>query len=259
MNESNDWLLALDTATTSVVVAAGTRDGRIIATDTVAGRYRHSQELLPAIAALVDRTGLRLADLAGIVVGTGPGAFTGLRVGLATAKTLAHELDRPVVGVATSDALLAAVGDPGTAGQVTLWLPSGPRDRVAVVAGRPPEVVPGGDGEPPATGGHERARAHSGSDSDPGFEPGSEPGSEPPTGRIDVAVDLEGRASEAALARGRAAVERLPATLLSLGAARLRAGEQDDPERLVPRYASQPRGAPGPEPEGGVAWSRDPR
>ncbi len=251
MSARNDWLLALDTATTSVVVAAGTRDGRIIATDTVAGRYRHSQELLPAIAALVDRTGLRLADLVGIVVGTGPGAFTGLRVGLATAKTLAHELDRPVVGIATSDALLAAVGDPGTAGQVTLWLPSGPRDRVAVVAGRPPEVVPGGDGEPPATGGPEPVRAHTVSD--------SEPGSEPPTERIDVAVDLEGRASEAALARGRAAVERLPATLLSLGAARLRAGEQDDPERLVPRYASQPRGAPGPEPEGGVAWSRDPR
>ena len=250
MSESRGWLLALDTATTSVVVAAGAPDGQVLATDTIAGRYRHSQELLPAIAALVERTGLRLADLAGIVVGTGPGAFTGLRVGLATAKTLAHELGRPVVGIATSDALLAAAGDSGTGGQVTLWLPSGPRDRVAVVAGRSPEVIPGGDGGA-ATG--EEARTGPESAPDSGAAP------EAPAGRIDVAIDLEGRASVAALARGRAALERLPGTLLELGAARLAAGEQDDPERLVPRYASQPRGAPGPEPEGGVAWSRDPR
>jgi len=252
MSDPKGWLLALDTATTSVVVAAGTPDGQVLATDTIAGRYRHSQELLPAIAALVERTGLQLADLAGIVVGTGPGAFTGLRVGLATAKTLAHELGRPVVGIATSDALLAAARDPATGGQVTLWLPSGPRDRVVVVAGRPPEVIPGGDGGMTATarGDGEGTRAP---------ESGPEEGPEPVSERRDVAIDLEGRASEAALVRGRAALERLPATLLELGAARLAAGEHDDPERLVPRYASQPRGAPGPEPEGGVAWSRDPR
>jgi tRNA threonylcarbamoyl adenosine modification protein YeaZ len=247
MSEATGWLLALDTATTSVVVAAGTPDGQVLASDTIAGRYRHSQELLPAIAALVDRTGLRLADLAGIVVGTGPGAFTGLRVGLATAKTLAHELDRPVVGIATSDALLAAASPPGAGDRVTLWLPSGPRDRVAVVAGRPPEVVPGADGARSDEGEGEPAPTQS--EASPAL----------PTERIDIAVDLDGRASEAALARGRAAVERLPATLLRLGAARLAAGERDDPERLVPRYASRPRGAPGPEPEGGVAWSRDPR
>ena len=238
MSATAGWLLALDTATTSVVVVAGTPDGQVLASDTIAGRYRHSQELLPAIARLVQGAGLRLADLEGIVVGTGPGAFTGLRVGLAIAKTLAHELDRPVVGIATSDALLAAVDALGSDAPVTLWLPSGPRDRVAVTAGRPPEVVPGGEG--------------SGSEDGQASPPGGNAGS-------DVAVDLEGRASEAALARGRTAVERLPATLLGLGAARLAAGERDDPERLVPRYASQPRGAPGPEPEGGVAWSRDPR
>ena len=241
MSETVGWLLALDTATTSVVVAAGTRDGQILATDTITGRYRHSQELLPAIARLVEGAGLRIADLAGIVVGVGPGAFTGLRVGLATAKTLAHELDRPVVGIATSDALLAALDDSGSGAPVTLWLPSGPRDRVAVVAGRAPQVVPGGEG---------------GGEGGSGEGQASEAGGSADT---DVAVDLEGRASEAALARGRTAVERLPATLLRLGAARLAAGEHDDPERLVPRYASQPRGAPGPEPEGGVAWSRDPR
>jgi hypothetical protein len=111
-----------------------------------------------------------------------------------------------------------------------LWLPSGLRDRVAVVAGAEPVVVPG-----------------------------AEPGPSVPAGAREVAVDLEGRASEAALALGREAVAGLPAALLRLGAARLAAGERDDAERLVPRYASPPRGALASDSERGVAWSRDPR
>jgi tRNA threonylcarbamoyl adenosine modification protein YeaZ len=227
---SEGWLLALDTSTTTVVVAAGRADGRLLDAESFEGRYRHSQELLPAVARLIERAGLALPDLAGVIVGTGPGAFTGLRVGIATAKTLAHELRVPIVGVASSDALLAAAGGAGV-----LWLPSGPRERVAIMAGAEPLIVP--DGAPlPAT-----ARG-------------------PAMGAASaVAVDLDGRAPEEALARGRAAVGALPAVLLRLGAARLVAGDTDDPERLVPRYASPPRGAPRPEPEGGVAWSRDPR
>ncbi len=225
MSAPRAWILALDTATSSVVVGAGASDGRLLEHESFEGRYRHSQELLPAVARLMERAGLRLADLAGIVVGTGPGAFTGLRVGLATAKTLAHELRRPVVGVATSDALLA-----GAPADTALWLPAGPRDRVTVTAGSTPEVVRDGDG--------------------PGLAIAAD---------RDVAVDLDGRAPEPALRRGREAIGRLPAALLQLGAARLAAGDVDDPERLVPRYASRPRGAAAVEPDGGVAWSRDPR
>jgi tRNA threonylcarbamoyl adenosine modification protein YeaZ len=222
------WLLAIDTATASIVVAAGTTDGRLVASRAFEGRYRHSQELLPAVVALIDETGLLLADLAAVVVGTGPGAFTGLRVGLATAKTLAHELGRPVIGIASSDALLAAAD----AGAV-LWLPSGPRDRLSVTVGNAPVVVPG---------------------TAPAAESEAEAGA-----RNAVAVDLDGRAPEAALARGRAAVRALPASLVRLGAARLAAGDVDDPERLVPRYASAPRGAAEGQADGNVAWSRDPR
>jgi hypothetical protein len=74
-----------------------------------------------------------------------------------------------------------------------------------------------------------------------------------------VAVDLDGRAPAGALARGRAAVAALPERLLRLGAARLAVGDVDDPERLVPRYASAPRGAADGQADGNVAWSRDPR
>lgn len=228
MSEFRDdagWLLALDTSTATIVVAAGSPAGRVLAAEAFEGRYLHSRELLPAVVRMIDGAVLRIADLAGIVVGTGPGAFTGLRVGIATAKTLAHELRRPLVGIPSSTALLAAAGE-----DAVLWLPSGPRDRVMVRAGADPLVVPG-DEQGPTNG----------------------------VGHREVAVDLTGRASDIALARGRQAVAGLPAALLRLGAARLAAGESDDPERLVPGYASAPRGTQAEAPEGSVTWSRDPR
>jgi tRNA threonylcarbamoyl adenosine modification protein YeaZ len=230
VSEGRRWLLTLDTATNTVVVAAGLPDGELLGEERFEGRYRHSQELLPAVARLVERLELRLGELVGIVAGTGPGAFTGLRVGLATAKTLAHELRVPVVGIGTSDAILADEPQ-GT----TLWLPSGPRDRVAIRAGSSPTIVRAGEPQTSAA--------------DSGATPGPH----------DIAVDLEGRAAGDALDRGRRALQRLPAALLRLGAARLAAGDVDDPERLVPRYASPPRGMPAGQPDGGVAWSRDPR
>jgi tRNA threonylcarbamoyl adenosine modification protein YeaZ len=228
------WLLGLDTATNTVVVVAGSPTGELLGEERFEGRYRHSQELLPALARLVERLGLQLGDLAGIVAGTGPGAFTGLRVGLATAKTLAHELRVPVVGIATSDAILADEPD-----GATLWLPSGPRDRVAITAGAVPVIVRAGEAV-----------------TSPGTAQ-TVPGR--PVPARDLAVDLDGRAPEDALDRGRQALERLPAALLRLGAARLAAGDADDAERLVPRYASPPRGVLSEQPDGGVAWSRDPR
>lgn len=237
MSEARRWLLAMDTATNTIVVAAGSESGELLDSEAFEGRYRHSQELLPAVARLMERAGLGLGGLAGVVVGTGPGAFTGLRVGLATAKTLAHELRVPVVGIRTADALVLGDASPGFGdpGAAILWLPSGPRDRVAVVAGGEPIIVRAGEPVPSAI-------ANAGDD-----------------GASEIAVDLADRATDAALARGRDAIARLPASLLRLGAARLAHGQRDDPERLVPQYAVAPRGAPATEPEGGVAWSHDPR
>jgi hypothetical protein len=108
-----------------------------------------------------------------------------------------------------------------------------------VRAGSGPVVVPGGDPVLAA--------------------PGSAAAPTASGGTSEIAVDLVGRASDAQLELGRRAVAGLPAALLRLGAARLAAGESDDPERLVPGYASPPRGALATAPEGGVAWSRDPR
>ena len=227
------WLLALDTATSVVVVAAGDPDGTLLATRTFPAGHRHGSHLLPSIQSLVADEGLSLIDLRGVIVGLGPGAFTGLRVGLATAKTLAHARELPIVGISTAEALLAgsaaavtATGDPSAKEAPTLLLPAGPHDRTIVESGGQPRLEAGAvDPEPPGA----------------------------------VAVDLDGRASDAALERGREAIANLPAALVRLGAARLASGTADDLERLVPVYVSLPRGVTTEVGEGGVAWSRDPR
>src|SRR3954454_22541025 len=136
---SGDLLLAIDSATTRVVVALGDRDGAVIdATDWPAG-YRHGETLLPAIDDLLARPPPARRSLAAIVVGTGPGAFTGLRVGIATAKGLAHGLRLPIIGVSTAEALLAGA-PPGS----VLLLPAGPSDRLLVRHGRAATLVPAG-------------------------------------------------------------------------------------------------------------------
>ena len=223
------WLLVIDTATSRVVVAAAHPAGALIAeTDWPAG-HRHGELLLASIGRLTGEANLRRSRLRGIVVGSGPGAFTGLRVGLATAKTLAHELRLPIAGVGTGTALLAAasLAGAGPEDRLVLLLPAGPSDRVVVRSGTPPELLPGGR--------------------------------EPDLGPADrlVAVDLDGRAPAPAVALGELARQGLAAALAALGAVRIAAGTDDDVERLVPEYVTLPRGVA--ESRGEVAWSRDHR
>jgi hypothetical protein len=145
---SRGQILAFDTATTVAVVALGDSEGRLLAEASWTAGYRHGEELLTRIDRLLSGAGMELGALAGIVVGTGPGAFTGLRVGLATAKGLAHALSVPLVGVATSTALLRAAASgagprPSATGPFVLLLPAGPSDRV-LVAGDVSRLVVGG-------------------------------------------------------------------------------------------------------------------
>ncbi|MFD2082234.1 tRNA threonylcarbamoyl adenosine modification protein YeaZ [Actinopolymorpha cephalotaxi] len=100
-------LLAFDTATPAITVAL--HDGTsVVATSTVVDAMRHGELLAPGIAAVLDQAGADRTDLTDIAVGVGPGPFTGLRVGLVTARTLGHVLDIPVHGVCTLDVLAAA-------------------------------------------------------------------------------------------------------------------------------------------------------
>lgn len=225
-------LLLLETATTTAIVGLADRGGTLLAAERWAAGHRHGEELLGRVERLLAGAGVGARALGAIVVGTGPGAFTGLRVGIATAKGLAHGLGIPLVGVPTGLALLDAAGaGTGARPALALLLPAGPADRVLVRPGVPAALLPAG------------------------IEP------ELPPGTTLVAVDLADRAPAAALALGDRAVEGLAAALGRLGAARLAAGAAarvaDELATLVPDYVTLPRGVR--EAAGEVSWSRDPR
>jgi tRNA threonylcarbamoyladenosine biosynthesis protein TsaB len=95
-------ILAIDTATAQVGVAIGDA-GEVRGEIRLVGGRRHAEQLAPAIQSLVAWTGVRLDQLAAIAVGVGPGLFTGLRVGVTTAKVMAQALRIPVVAVPSLD------------------------------------------------------------------------------------------------------------------------------------------------------------
>ncbi len=100
--DSGLWL-GLDTATG---VSAGVgRAGEILASASVDQPNSHVEQLMPLVRQVVREAGTRLADLAGIVVGLGPGPYTGLRVAIVTAQSLAYLLDLPWKGVCSLDGL----------------------------------------------------------------------------------------------------------------------------------------------------------
>ncbi len=105
-------LLAFDTATPAVTVAL--HDGeRVVATSTKVDARRHGELLAPGITAVLDEAWVPRQDITAVAVGVGPGPFTGLRVGLVTARTLGAVLDIPVYGVCTLDVLAVAAVDGG--------------------------------------------------------------------------------------------------------------------------------------------------
>ncbi|WP_371527727.1 tRNA (adenosine(37)-N6)-threonylcarbamoyltransferase complex dimerization subunit type 1 TsaB [Streptomyces sp. NBC_01283] len=105
-------LLALDTATPAVTVALHDGSSVVAASSQVDAR-RHGELLLPAVDRVLADAGLRLDAVTGIVVGVGPGPYTGLRVGLMTADTFGLVLGVPVHGVCTLDGLAYASGIDG--------------------------------------------------------------------------------------------------------------------------------------------------
>lgn len=101
-------LLALDTATDTVSVAVHDGSG-IVASAVARGERRHAELLTPMVRDVVSRAGIALADVGAIAVDIGPGLFTGMRVGIATAKAMAEVLDVPVVPVSSLEALAHAM------------------------------------------------------------------------------------------------------------------------------------------------------
>jgi tRNA threonylcarbamoyl adenosine modification protein YeaZ len=99
-------MLAFDTSTPAVTVAVLDGERLVGASCELDGR-RHGELLAPGIEAALAAAGTTLADVRAVACGNGPGPFTGLRVGLVTARALGHSLGIPAYGVCSLDALAA--------------------------------------------------------------------------------------------------------------------------------------------------------
>jgi tRNA threonylcarbamoyl adenosine modification protein YeaZ len=228
------WRLVLDTATRRSVVAVG--DGAsVIEASSRESRHRHGVIVLDQVAETLERSGVAPSALGAIGVGIGPGSFTGLRVGLATAKTLAWTLHIPIVGLSTTDALVRAARATldDEARDPVVVLPAGARDVFVAVPGRAPRLVP---------------VAELGSSVN---------------GQQLIPIDLDeavrtrlGVGEQAHAMAGMAAQDGLPTAMLAMLDERLAAGSVDDAATLVPAYVALPHGVSVAQQEE-VAWSPD--
>ena len=101
--------LAMDTSGTFCVLALAEDDGSVRAVSLFQSKRTLSTRLLGEVDGLLTRNGLMLADLTAFAVGLGPGSFTGVRVGVTTAKTLAQVTGKALVGVGTLEAYAAVL------------------------------------------------------------------------------------------------------------------------------------------------------
>lgn len=224
----DDWRLVIDTSTRRTVVAIG-RGRDLVTADVVDAPDRHGASLMSRLARVLAEAGVGMDDIGTIGVSTGPGSFTGLRVGLATAKTLAALRHLVLVSLPTDRALRRAAGlHLGTdlEGAVVI-LPAGARDHYLALPDADPILVPPDLDLLPIIG-----------------------------TRPVVAVDVDASGSWFALVRdavtanghpdplelGRAAIEAMPRALIELLGDLLERGEGADPATIVPRYVALPRG-----------------
>ena len=140
-------LLALDTATGACSVAIW-REGGISERRMTAMTHGHAEALMPMVREAMDADGALFTDLDAIAVTVGPGAFTGIRIGLAAARGMALAARLPVLGVTTLEALAHAVTEEERAGRKVLAaIDSRRRDVFAQLFGA--DLAP--EGEPEIT------------------------------------------------------------------------------------------------------------
>ncbi len=232
---SGPWL-AIDTATDVITVAVGVGGSAL----AIGRASRTAGGLLDMIDRSLAQAAYDRRDLRGVVVGTGPGSFTGLRVGTATAKTMAHELDIAILGVPTAEGLAraAVTYDVGLIDRpLALLMPAGARDHYLTRLGctadecvaDPSELLPPDADMASAVGGAVLIAI----------------------GAIDPALS-----GPDARVRGEAAVDGLAAALLAICFSRLgQGGPAGDAATLVPDYVALPRGLLSADQ--GMGWSPD--
>lgn len=219
------FVLGLETATPHGSVAVVGPAG-LLAESTALVPMRHLEWLVPTVEHVLADAGITRGQIEGLAVSRGPGGFTGLRIGIATAAAWARATGIPVTGISTLEALAATTGAPGLVmpvldakrGEVAAALFRREDDqhftRVREDTVLPPEMlgelVPGG--EPILLLGDGLARWPD----------------------VIMRAVPEGRPAPSALWTPRAAL------VAALGRERLLAGQRDDPYRLAPVYGRRP-------------------
>jgi tRNA threonylcarbamoyl adenosine modification protein YeaZ len=210
-------IIAIDGAATDLSVALAEPSGAVIGETGWSSAQRQSAELLPRLLELLTSHGRRLDEATALAVGTGPGSFTGLRVAMALTKGFAVALGRPLVGVPS----LAA------------WLAADPEVRAAVAraGAREAYVLMRGGDAPHIVDRDELADAL---------------GDAPVAAAVEVASAFELSAARSPVAA--AAIARLAADRLRDDPA------GDDPRLLEPIYLRAPRGVTSSTERGVVRW-----
>jgi len=148
-NVKYDNLLVIDSSGSTLRIGVGAGDALV--EQTSGDRFRHAEFVFNLIEKALKEGGLRRGDLNGIAISTGPGSFTGLRVGLAAAKGLALALDIPIVGIPTFEAIAGPLFEkcgralilvPSRRGEYYMYESSGePYDENKISVKKSPEIT----------------------------------------------------------------------------------------------------------------------
>jgi tRNA threonylcarbamoyladenosine biosynthesis protein TsaB len=145
-------LVGFDTSTAASAACVLRADGRAFESEPeparLTGPPAHARELMPAVAAVMEQAGLGFADLDAIAVGVGPGSFTGLRIGISTARALARARDLELRPVSSLAALAAGIEAPlrlplidAKRGELFAALYDGAEERWRPFVARPDELA----------------------------------------------------------------------------------------------------------------------
>ena len=211
-------IVAIESASTDLSVAVSTQNGEPLALDGWRSAGRGGHELLPHLLALIARGGYRLDQATALGVGIGPGSFTGLRVGMSLAKGIALALERPIIGVPSLEAWLAA--DPEAPAAIAR---AGARVAYVLLRGETQPRIVDRDEHPSQSG--------------------------------TAAVVAPGELAEAFGLTGARPPTTAAAAVAALAAARLATNPGgDDLARLEPAYLRQPRGLGQLAQAGALPW-----
>ncbi len=101
-------ILNIETATTMCSVSLG-KDGQLLALKELNGDYTHAENLTLFIEDVVQQAGIQLKDIDAVAISKGPGSYTGLRIGVSTAKGLCYSLDKPLIAINTLEHLSRSI------------------------------------------------------------------------------------------------------------------------------------------------------